>query len=98
MLNPDKEPVFRIKPLEWEWFDDTLDGVLKARGYRTSNGVFYAVIFQQETSCKNAPWSDWQWYSTNTLSTGCASPEEGKQLAEQYWNAYIKQALVEVQQ
>lgn len=85
-----------VKPLEWVWFDGTLDGVLKAQGYMAKTPVFYAVVFQEERPNPDK-WSEWRWYATNTLNTPCASPEEGKQLAEQHWRAYIKQALVEVQ-
>ena len=96
MDKTDKE-LFRIKPLEWKWFDDTLDGVLKARGFKARFGTcFVGLVFQEERP-NPEKWSVWHWMPKEGGTHICASPEEGKQLAEQHWREYIKQALVEVQ-
>lgn len=101
MPNPDKEltveecPVesalFRIKPLEWRWFDDK-----HSRGWRVANNtLFDSEVYQYKEL--DGEWVErWRYYTSHVDDTDyCASPEEGKQLAEQHWQAYIKQALIE---
>lgn len=72
--------LFRIKPLEWQ---DYLDGMI------------VAVVF-----CGHYKVSGTQWYwfapNGNFSENTCSSPEEGKQLAEQHWREYVRQALIEV--
>ena len=74
------------KPLEWEEKEDRW-----SHGYRSVEqlSVGYIVVLNQNN----------QWYVQGTAMAAkfCASPEEGKQLAEQHWQEYIKQALVAVE-
>lgn len=86
MPNPDKE-LFRIKPLEWEAMID--NGV--GPGFRAIAGSHIISVFKW-------PWKDtWMWTAGDKSCQPCASPEEGKELAEAHWQSYIKQALVAVE-
>lgn len=90
--------LFRIKPLEWEWAETPI-----RRGFvsQRKGFSFYAFVFQ---SGRDGEWSEG--WCLDVFTDGeheldarlCASPEEGKQLAQQHWQAYIKQALNEASQ
>lgn len=81
------EATFRIKPLEWE-----------AKDSSTIGPSFTALMGDRVISVFKWPWSaTWLWTAGDKSCQPCASPEEGKQLAEQHWNEYIKQALIEVE-
>ena len=97
-ITVEQAELFRIKPLEWEWFEEPVCAGAPhlAQGYRTKQGhVYYARVYRSQIA--EGGWSIWRWYSTVDYSNPCASPEEGKQLAEQHWQEYIKQALVPVE-
>lgn len=75
--------LFRIKPLEWEDGSNPIliSNPLPDIEYRVG-GIGYAAA----------------WWNSVTKSTiPCASPEEGKQLAERHWRDYIAQALEPVE-
>lgn len=78
---PTETKLFRIKPLEWQ---DYLDGDVVAVVF----GGHYRMSGMQ-----------WYWCALNGHFSEhvCASPEEGKQLAEQHWQEYIRQALIPVE-
>lgn len=78
--------LFRIKPLEWELYED---GRWMGRVPDIINSHFYVRRF---------PSGQWTWWHPPSMSDRlpCTSPEEGKQLAEAHWREYIKQALTEV--
>lgn len=82
--------LFRIKSLEWERFERS--GF--SRGYKTV-GISGALVFQDYRG--SGGWSVWHWMPREGGTHVCTSPEEGKQLAEQHWQEYIKQALVLVE-
>lgn len=81
--------LFRIKPLEWE---------------RINRGNPFWITKPLPNVQYQVGWVGgdlpirWLKVDVREADGRCASPEEGKQLAEQHWRAYIKQALVEVQQ
>lgn len=89
--------LFRIKPLEWEWFETTFSAVpYTVRGYKASHPMFSACVW--EVVLSDGRIQPWHYrVSSNAIDTPCASPEEGKQLAEAHWREYIKQALVPVE-
>lgn len=97
MQKTDKE-VFRIKPLEWKWIEQTFAAVpYTVRAWNASNKLFSASVW--EVVLSDGRLQPWQVRtSADSLAKPCASAEEGKQLAEAHWNEYIKQALVEVQE
>lgn len=77
--------LFTIKPLEWE----------DAGKDRYEACPLFNVRFVLRRRESNR---GWEWRTINgTYFTHCASPEEGKQLAEQHWRDYIAQALVPVE-
>lgn len=84
--------VFRIKPLKWEWYEER-----HTRGWRVSTVGFEADVWQW-TDLHGEWSSQWRYYTNEVSDTDCASPEEGKQLAEQHWQEWIKQALVPVEE
>lgn len=95
---PVKGALFRIKPLEWEWFE-----MPDIRGWFVDLCGFSAMIYQQidygaSHHMASPVWTGWTIDATSHQTADCASPEEGKQLAEQHWQAYIKQALIEASQ
>lgn len=89
MDKTDKE-LFRIKPLEWkdQPANEQHDG-----GYRADTILGFYEVYQRD--------GRWAWFGKRAdrphFPKRCASPEEGKQLAEQHWNEYIKQALEPVE-
>lgn len=85
MPNTDKE-LFMIKPLEWVW----REMVFSHAHVATPILGFSALVAVNKKG-------EWYWQTSTSAGNYCASPEEGKQLAESHWNEYIKQALVEVQ-
>lgn len=96
MPKTDKE-VFRIKPPGWEAAETRI-----RRGFVSQpiGFSFYAFLFQ---SRRGHEWGE-QW-CLDVFTNGehkldahpCASPEEGKQLVEQCWNEYVRQALEPVE-
>lgn len=89
MAKTDKE-VFRIKPLEWRpSFGAKDEGCFAQTPFRASYYQVYRTIE-----------GGWAWFLSTDPTNAyhpCASPEEGKQIAEQHWQEYIKQALVPVE-
>lgn len=79
--------LFRIKPLEWRQFSTD-----SSYGARTPFG--FARIYWPFGGSGLVLRFDWD----RDASYPCASLEEGKQIAEQYWQKYIKQTLVEQEQ
>ena len=75
-------PVFTIKPLEWEHSNDALSEDYIARTSRYQFSVWKALHI-----------SHWQVTTVLVGCQPCASPEEGKALAEKHWQEYIKQGL-----
>lgn len=76
--------VFTIKPLKWEQVESRY-----SQGYTAETKLgFRAFVALNHNS---------QWYcQTNGKDAAfCASPEEGKALAEARWQEYIKQGLEE---
>lgn len=81
--------LFRIKPLEWE---------SKTSHSQTIGPSFTAVVGDRIISVFKWPWEkSWMWTAGDKSCQPCTSPEEGKQLAEQHWQEYVKQALVPVE-
>lgn len=79
--------VFTIKPLEWEpLFGDSGGGAFARNPLKPTK--YYQV---------HKIGRSWAWRSPDTIDFGCASPEEGKRLAEEHWQSYVKQALVPVE-
>lgn len=78
--------VFSIKPLEWEWLEPTR---FSSEGHWAAK-TFCDVRYLVTCNLKGTFW----WQSSASEPIQCASPEEGKHLAEQHWQEYIKQALV----
>ncbi|HKR59946.1 MAG TPA: hypothetical protein VJS64_09425 [Pyrinomonadaceae bacterium] len=87
--------LYTIKPLEWEWFEFV---GARTQGYRAQAGerVYVVYRFNAGISGGEALWTGWRWGITTRQMHDCASPEEGKQLAEEHWQAYIQQGLVRV--
>lgn len=89
--------LFRIRPLEWEWFE-----TFNVRGYRVWVEVAgkWLKVFQTFDSLNNC-WRD-GWALALPVGTNppdcAASPEDGKQIAEQHWRNYISQALIPVEE
>lgn len=79
--------LFRIKPLEWEPSFGSFGGGVFARN--PMEPTRYYQVHKMGRS--------WAWRSSDTIDHGCASPEEGKQLAEAHWREYVTQALVPVE-
>ena len=80
--------LFRIKPLEWEQQAPTQ--------FCSHESWTVSVCGVQYLVAQNFKGEIW-WQSNISGPVFCASPEEGKQLAEAHWNEYIKQALIEVE-
>lgn len=79
--------LFRIKPLEWE-----------SKTSQTTGPSFTAMVGDRVISVFKWPWKkSWMWTAGDRSCQPCASPEEGKRLAEQYWREYVTQALVPVE-
>ena len=81
--------LFRIKPLEWERVN-------------RSNPFWIArplpdIQYQVGWVGGDLP-IRWLKVGVRDADGRCASPEEGKQLAEQHWRDYIMQALVPVEE
>lgn len=94
--------LFTIKPLEWEWFQLPM-----RRGWRAPTvGDNYAEVcqFRQGSAftlveVENVSWTPWEWNNGYDQELRpCASPEEGKRLAEEHWREYVKQVLVPVKE
>lgn len=82
--------LFRIKPVEWEY---------AAEKYAQR---FWADTLSGRYTVENRFNQGWHWfldvgYTKTSTPRSCASPEEGKQLAEAHWQEYIKQALIPVE-
>lgn len=88
--------LFTIKPLEWEWYERPVckDAPHKEQGYIARCGHWYFGVYRTELA--DGGWSPWRKFSNLYYSDTCASPEEGKRLAEAHWREYIKQALTPV--
>lgn len=81
--------LFTILPLEWEWFE-----ALTFRGFRATAINKYVFNVTQMRGLPTEAWPErWGVQVDGELVGRSASPEEGKQLAEQHWREYIKQAL-----
>lgn len=78
--------LFRIKPLEWEPIETRW-----AHGFRTTGLAGRQMLVARNTEGR------WYVMGSSMEAVFCASPEEGKQLAEAHWRAYIAQALIPVE-
>ena len=87
--------LFRIKPLEWEWFDNSYERGHKAHVPFLTYDILVYQKFDDDIKEWLTPW--FVSLDSNSLAGYLASPEEGKQLAEQHWQEYVKQALIPVE-
>lgn len=79
--------LFTIKPLEWQ-----------SENSKAAGPSFRALVGDRVISVFKWPWEQsWMWTAGDKSCQPCASPEEGKRLAELHWQSYIKQALVLVE-
>jgi len=81
--------LFTIKPLVWEWFEDA-----GMQGYTATGSISEAYVYRRRISGR---WpASWKWVTRDApdVVNECASPEEGKELAEAHWQAYMRQGLV----
>lgn len=87
--------LFRIKPLAWEFKEEY---ALRKYEAGCAIGGVYRVLEWRQRYMDHLPWSgNWNCITpeqTGGISIPCASPEEGKQLAEKHWRAFIEQALI----
>lgn len=101
MPNPDQEltveecrGLFRIKPLEWEWFE--VFAFAPRRGWKTK-GIFIVEVSEEIFEHRAGIWHGngkvFAYFSVHH-GVACCSFEAGKQLAEHHWQEYIKQALL----
>lgn len=84
--------VFTIKPLEWEWFNNSYERGYKAHVPFLAYDILVYQKFDDDIKEWLTPW--FVSFDSQSLAGYLTSPEEGKQLAEQHWREYVKQALV----
>lgn len=75
--------LFRIKPLEWTWREMAF-----SHAYITEPCLGFSALVALNKK------EEWYWQTSNSSGNYCASPEEGKQLAEQHWQEYLSSALI----
>ena len=80
---------YTIKPLAWRHYRYDYQELYSARA---GNGEYAVVRY-----CQHGVWGDWKVkpFAASSFMAECASPEAGKQLAEQHWREYMKQGLIE---
>ena len=85
--------LFRIKPLEWRHHRYDYQEFYAARGFL---GEYLIVRW---FDLNKHEWGEWKLKLQHEQGAyaAIASPEAGKQIAEQHWQEYIKQALIEVE-
>lgn len=79
--------LFTIPPLKWK--AHTRNGITVMRANAPIGGLSWTLYTLAD--------GEWCLNPSGRSSALCASPEEGKRLAEEHWQSYIKQALVLVE-